>query len=276
MRRSSAPLAAAGSRVHCKITELLSQSPLAKLVKPASMSYYLTHALRLVCRLHETPARNWQELFQAATSGTLSCSIQKEHVRKALLKTRTAHSCALIAADHHLGTQIDVTSNDCGLESHSRFSSQDHAVATQKLPDLSGRCHKGSSEKFLFHSAIKQRSSKNVSRAASLSGPDCYRSTPCIGLLLHKPGLHAVVSKSPPNRFSGSGLACRNFSGNAAHEANKVKRSVALWGNADFGRLGHGNYRATEEPVICEALEEHSIKQVACGGAHSVVVTGNV
>jgi hypothetical protein len=251
-------------------------NPLATLVKPASMSYYLTHALRLVCRLHVIPARNWQELSQAASSGTSSCSIQKEHIRKALLKNFAAHSCALVAADHHLGIQIDVTSNGCGLESHFRVSSQAHAAATQNLPDLSGRCHKGSSEKCLFHSAIKQRSSKNVTRAARLSGPDCYKSTPCIGSLLPKPGLHALVSKSQPNIFSGSDLACRKFSVNAAHEANKVKRSVALWGNADFGRLGHGNYRATEEPVICEALEEHSIKQVACGGAHSVVVTGNV
>jgi hypothetical protein len=254
----------------------------SKLVKPASMSYYLTHALRLVCRVHviNISASNWPELFQAASNGTSSCSFQKEHNLKALLKTRAANSCALIAADQHLGSQIDVTSSGWwsprGLESLFPLFSQAHAIATQNLPELSSGRHKVSSEKFLFYSAIKRRFSKNVTCAASLRDPDCCRSTPCIGSLLPKPGLHALVSKSQPNRFSGSSLVCRSFSVNAVHKTDKVKRSVALWGNADFGRLGHGNYRATEEPVICEALEEHSIKQVACGGAHSVVVTGNV
>lgn len=53
----------------------------------------------------------------------------------------------------------------------------------------------------------------------------------------------------------------------------KGKTLVALWGSGEFGRLGHGDHRTIAEPTICEALGEHSIRQVACGGAHSVVLT---
>eukprot|EP00897_Mesotaenium_endlicherianum_P005438 jgi/Mesen1/4922/ME000246S04145 len=49
--------------------------------------------------------------------------------------------------------------------------------------------------------------------------------------------------------------------------------SVALWGNADFGRLGLGDDRSREVPTVCGALDKLMVRQVACGGAHTLVLT---
>jgi alpha-tubulin suppressor-like RCC1 family protein len=49
---------------------------------------------------------------------------------------------------------------------------------------------------------------------------------------------------------------------------------VATCGNGDFGRLGHGGTRGEVYPTRVEALTKSKVKQVACGGAHTVAVTG--
>lgn len=52
-----------------------------------------------------------------------------------------------------------------------------------------------------------------------------------------------------------------------------LRRVLATWGNGDCGRLGLSRVGISEEiPRIVRALLDVQIKQVACGGAHTVVV----
>jgi len=47
------------------------------------------------------------------------------------------------------------------------------------------------------------------------------------------------------------------------------------WGEGAGGRLGHGDEEDRHEPQVISALRGTQIIQVACGFAHTVVLTGN-
>ncbi|GMH42814.1 hypothetical protein BSKO_10733 [Bryopsis sp. KO-2023] len=52
-----------------------------------------------------------------------------------------------------------------------------------------------------------------------------------------------------------------------------VRRLLFCWGNGDFGRLGMGSdLSSVLVPKLCDALAGFNIKQVACGGAHTVAL----
>lgn len=53
------------------------------------------------------------------------------------------------------------------------------------------------------------------------------------------------------------------------------KRFAAMWGSGDYGRLGLGNLESQWRPAVCSALSDHSIRAVACGGAHTLFLTGD-
>ncbi len=65
----------------------------------------------------------------------------------------------------------------------------------------------------------------------------------------------------------------------AGSASKAARRLLACWGNTDAGRLGHGA-AATEclLPRVVAALVSQDTTQdvarVACGGAHTAVVTG--
>jgi len=48
---------------------------------------------------------------------------------------------------------------------------------------------------------------------------------------------------------------------------------VYTWGRGGFGRLGHGNIRPSETPLLVETLKDMQTVQVACGFAYTAVVT---
>lgn len=52
------------------------------------------------------------------------------------------------------------------------------------------------------------------------------------------------------------------------------QRLLACWGNAGHGRLGLDG--AASIPTVCSRLAEESCSFVACGGAHTCVVTGQL
>eukprot|EP01018_Ginkgo_biloba_P006054 Gb_33143 [translate_table: standard] len=51
------------------------------------------------------------------------------------------------------------------------------------------------------------------------------------------------------------------------------KKWAALWGNGDFGRLGLSSPMSKWEPTICKSLQHHQPRSIACGGAHTLILT---
>lgn len=66
------------------------------------------------------------------------------------------------------------------------------------------------------------------------------------------------------------GVSCRRWLSNESG-----KRFAAMWGSGDYGRLGLGNLESQWTPSVCSALSDHSIRAVACGGAHTLFLTGD-
>lgn len=66
------------------------------------------------------------------------------------------------------------------------------------------------------------------------------------------------------------GASCRRWLSNESG-----KRFAAMWGSGDYGRLGLGNLDSQWTPSVCSALSDHSIRAVACGGAHTLFLTGD-
>lgn len=66
-------------------------------------------------------------------------------------------------------------------------------------------------------------------------------------------------------------------SGDFPEELSKGKRFAAVWGNGDFGRLGLGNLesRWRPKPISPSAFGDQGLKELACGGAHTLFLTGN-
>eukprot|EP00191_Tetraselmis_sp_GSL018_P001473 CAMPEP_0177600378 /NCGR_PEP_ID=MMETSP0419_2-20121207/13587_1 /TAXON_ID=582737 /ORGANISM="Tetraselmis sp., Strain GSL018" /LENGTH=144 /DNA_ID=CAMNT_0019093359 /DNA_START=193 /DNA_END=624 /DNA_ORIENTATION=- len=54
-----------------------------------------------------------------------------------------------------------------------------------------------------------------------------------------------------------------------------LRRLLATWGNADFGRLGHGAIESQMLPRVVEVLKEENIVQVSSGGAHTAAVAAD-
>lgn len=55
------------------------------------------------------------------------------------------------------------------------------------------------------------------------------------------------------------------------------KRFAAMWGSGDYGRLGLGSFESRWRPAVCSALSDHhSVRALACGGAHTLFLTGDL
>ncbi|CAA7027055.1 unnamed protein product [Microthlaspi erraticum] len=64
------------------------------------------------------------------------------------------------------------------------------------------------------------------------------------------------------------GVSCRRWL-----SSESGKRFAAMWGSGDHGRLGLGNLESQWRPSVCSALTDHSIRAIACGGAHTLFLT---
>ncbi|RWW46791.1 hypothetical protein BHE74_00047264 [Ensete ventricosum] len=70
-----------------------------------------------------------------------------------------------------------------------------------------------------------------------------------------------------PPRFL---IPSRRFSGEAP------RRFAALWGNGDYGRLGLGGLESRWKPTVCPFFDDDPPVSIACGGAHTLFLTGTV
>ena len=52
------------------------------------------------------------------------------------------------------------------------------------------------------------------------------------------------------------------------------QRWVALWGNGDYGRLGQSSVESVWVPTVCVTMQNLQPLALACGGAHTLVLTG--
>ncbi|KAK2977893.1 hypothetical protein RJ640_022684, partial [Escallonia rubra] len=62
-------------------------------------------------------------------------------------------------------------------------------------------------------------------------------------------------------------------SGNQIQPTGNNRRFAVLWGNGDYGRLGLGSLESHWRPVYCSALANESIRDISCGGAHTLFLT---
>lgn len=66
---------------------------------------------------------------------------------------------------------------------------------------------------------------------------------------------------------------------NGAEEAElSGKRFAALWGNGDYGRLGHGTLESQWRPKVLfpSVFDNQNLREIACGGAHTLFLTGSI
>jgi alpha-tubulin suppressor-like RCC1 family protein len=49
-----------------------------------------------------------------------------------------------------------------------------------------------------------------------------------------------------------------------------------VWGKNDAGQLGLGDVKDRQLPIYMDKFRKQNITIVACGGEHSVAVTGNL
>ncbi|KAL3700705.1 hypothetical protein R1sor_018727 [Riccia sorocarpa] len=68
-----------------------------------------------------------------------------------------------------------------------------------------------------------------------------------------------------------SSTICAGF----ALSSCRGKHSVALWGNGDHGRLGLSSTSTSSrwQPTVCDSLDDIEPISVACGGAHTLVLS---
>lgn len=76
-------------------------------------------------------------------------------------------------------------------------------------------------------------------------------------------------------KFGGIGGGRRWLSSRS--DWGKGKRIAAVWGNGDYGRLGLGSLDSQWKPapLRSSAFGDHSLEAIACGGAHTLFLTGS-
>lgn len=114
------------------------------------------------------------------------------------------------------------------------------------------------------------------------SSPKCHRSSSSSSIRFCNQSLPWPFSESHwtttmfrgriPARIANTGLLV--FRRLQSSEAGR--RVAALWGNGDYGRLGLGSLESRWRPAVCSpsAFENQNLKAIACGGAHTLFLTG--
>ncbi|KAE9449738.1 hypothetical protein C3L33_18371, partial [Rhododendron williamsianum] len=72
----------------------------------------------------------------------------------------------------------------------------------------------------------------------------------------------------------GLGLRGRRTISSGEERPSEGKRFAAVWGNGDYGRLGLGSLESQWRPAFCSVFGNESLRGIACGGAHTLFLTG--
>lgn len=82
-----------------------------------------------------------------------------------------------------------------------------------------------------------------------------------------------MLTKLPKTRNLGFEFLYKRWI-SSSYEAQKPRRVAAVWGNGDYGRLGLGSLESQWRPVNISSFADQSVCQIACGGAHTLFLTG--
>lgn len=85
-------------------------------------------------------------------------------------------------------------------------------------------------------------------------------------------GIGRAITVSSLRGWSSSTSSIPDFSSSSPWDCEK-KKWAALWGNGDFGRLGLCSPISKWEPTICRSLQDHQPRSIACGGAHTLILS---
>lgn len=230
------------------------------------------HALKHLGSIEAVSVRSWLCFFQQAARHCTTTE-QHDHKSSSWAKALEPTYSTLSRESEHEGCNAGPFSPAGKKAHHQRPPTQtSHNVIDWSLRSWGDQ--RGPNDGSLPLASRFQRGAWRCPSCRALGDDLSSLTTEYPIALWHRPGIAGVVARSLSRTNILGSRHLSTASMPPRQEAKRAKHSVALWGNADFGRLGHGNHKATEEPAICEALEEYSIKQVACGGAHSIVLTG--
>lgn len=103
-------------------------------------------------------------------------------------------------------------------------------------------------------------------------------SLPSIRFMIPPHPNNLLLHPSPPSTFSSLDKCGAETSWSSTTSVSEL-RGRGSWrcgGTVILGELGLGNLDSQWKPVVCPAFRDRTLKAIACGGAHTLFLTGSL